>query len=258
MSSDPAMAQMEVRTTYYPAGGGAYSGVNVIYRTPGADVPVFNVGPEFEAEAGKIVAPMRLDTIGSDTFVNTPVGATDFSSASADYRINVTAAGGYYLWTRVAATSGTDDSLFVTLYDPGGAPVPFGFGSQAQFRLEAANPAYGYAGFSWTRVGHWNPYVTPAEAMNPIVYNLVPGVYFLRIQPRELGTKLDKLRVERLCPDADGDGYTVCAGDCDDANPNVNPGHAEVCTTPVDDNCNGYVNEGCSGGGSSVLRKTEM
>jgi hypothetical protein len=86
----------------------------------------------------------------------------------------------------------------------------------------------------------------------------VPGVYFLRIQPRELGTKLDKLRVERLCPDADGDGYTVCAGDCDDANPNVNPGHAEVCTTPVDDNCNGYVNEGCSGGGSSVLRKTEM
>jgi hypothetical protein len=258
MNSDPAMAQMEVRTTYYPAGGTAHSGVNVIFRTPGADVPVFNVGPEFEAEAGKIVAPMRLDTTGSDTFVNTPVGATDFSSASADYRINVTAAGDYFIWTRVSAASSSDDSFFVTLYTPGGAPVQFGFGSQAQFRLESANPAYGYAGFGWTRVGHWNPYVTPAESMNPIVYHLVPGVYFLRIQPRELGTKLDKLRVERLCPDADGDGYTVCAGDCNDADPNVHPGHAEVCSTPVDDDCDGYVNEGCMGGGSSVLRKTEL
>lgn len=51
------------------------------------------------------------------------------------------------------------------------------------------------------------------------------------------------------CPDADGDGWTTCAGDCNDANANVHPGHAEVCGNSLDDDCDGTVNEGCGGGG---------
>ncbi len=57
--------------------------------------------------------------------------------------------------------------------------------------------------------------------------------------------------------DADGDGYchtgavivgtpTVCKNginDCDDTNPNVNPGKAEVCGNGKDDNCNGSQND---------------
>lgn len=44
-------------------------------------------------------------------------------------------------------------------------------------------------------------------------------------------------------PDADGDGYTVEAGeDCDDSNASVNPGAVEVCNG-IDDNCDGEMPE---------------
>jgi hypothetical protein len=47
-----------------------------------------------------------------------------------------------------------------------------------------------------------------------------------------------------VCTDADGDGYAVEGGacgpaDCDDADPQVNPGAVEVCDNGIDDNCNG-------------------
>jgi hypothetical protein len=37
--------------------------------------------------------------------------------------------------------------------------------------------------------------------------------------------------------DADHDGITVADGDCDDTNPDVHPGAAEVCSDGVDDDC---------------------
>ena len=37
--------------------------------------------------------------------------------------------------------------------------------------------------------------------------------------------------------DGDGDGFAWC-NDCDDANPAVNPGAAEICGNAIDDNCN--------------------
>ncbi len=46
--------------------------------------------------------------------------------------------------------------------------------------------------------------------------------------------------------DADGDGTPWC-NDCDDSNPAVHPGAAEVCGNHIDDNCNGVVDEGCPG-----------
>ena len=54
------------------------------------------------------------------------------------------------------------------------------------------------------------------------------------------------------CPDADGDGYDVCGlrtcptypncADCNDADPAVHPGAAEICNQ-VDDDCNGTVDD---------------
>ncbi len=45
--------------------------------------------------------------------------------------------------------------------------------------------------------------------------------------------------------DKDGDGYTVAQGDCNDNNANINPGAAEVCGDGIDNNCNGFTDEGC-------------
>ncbi|NMB75173.1 MAG: hypothetical protein GYA21_08590 [Myxococcales bacterium] len=46
------------------------------------------------------------------------------------------------------------------------------------------------------------------------------------------------------CEDRDGDGY--CASvDCDDADASINPGAAEICGDRLDNDCDGFVDEGC-------------
>jgi len=52
------------------------------------------------------------------------------------------------------------------------------------------------------------------------------------------------------CPDNDGDGYTVCDGDCDDSNPLINPGAFDF-PNGLDDDCDGGVDNpilNCSDG----------
>ena len=54
------------------------------------------------------------------------------------------------------------------------------------------------------------------------------------------------------CIDNDGDGYYVgptCVReqDCDDNDPDVNPGAEEICGDGIDNNCNGLTDEDCDG-----------
>jgi len=62
----------------------------------------------------------------------------------------------------------------------------------------------------------------------------------------------DNVVLETLPTDLDGDGFTVCDGDCDDTRAGVYPGRGENCNTSYDDNCNGQINEGCGGGGGKT------
>lgn len=51
--------------------------------------------------------------------------------------------------------------------------------------------------------------------------------------------------------DADTDGYSPAAGDCDDTDPHANPGEPEDCTARPDEDCDGLRNEDdsdCGGG----------
>jgi hypothetical protein len=45
--------------------------------------------------------------------------------------------------------------------------------------------------------------------------------------------------------DSDEDGWTLGAGDCDDANPLVNPGRPDVCFDRLDNDCSSLADEGC-------------
>lgn len=46
-------------------------------------------------------------------------------------------------------------------------------------------------------------------------------------------------------PDQDGDGYDVAGGDCDDADPTISPAGEERCDDRRDEDCDGFINEGC-------------
>ena len=50
--------------------------------------------------------------------------------------------------------------------------------------------------------------------------------------------------------DHDGDGVTIAAGDCDDTNPMVHPGMAEICGDGLDNDCDGVADRSVDGSGN--------
>ena len=51
-----------------------------------------------------------------------------------------------------------------------------------------------------------------------------------------------------VCVDMDLDGFDTCGADCDDNNPAVNPGMAEMDGNGIDDDCNGAIEGACPAG----------
>jgi hypothetical protein len=50
--------------------------------------------------------------------------------------------------------------------------------------------------------------------------------------------------------DEDGDGFSLADGDCDDTNPDVNPGMIEICADGLDNDCDGFADFGDDGSGN--------
>jgi hypothetical protein len=53
------------------------------------------------------------------------------------------------------------------------------------------------------------------------------------------------LYVADTSPDQDGDGYTECAGDCNEADPTIHPGAVELCDG-LDNDCDGVADDGAN------------
>ena len=84
------------------------------------------VGENIEAEWGRITSPMWVVSDGSETWVTTPQGTVDYSTAAAEYDVWIETAGRYYIWTRVRAMDVWQDSFYVEVFGPDGDPVPIG------------------------------------------------------------------------------------------------------------------------------------
>lgn len=56
--------------------------------------------------------------------------------------------------------------------------------------------------------------------------------------------------------DVDGDGFSVCAGDCNDANAALHPGAVEACND-IDDDCSGVVDDAIPPAGALVVAVDE-
>jgi hypothetical protein len=47
--------------------------------------------------------------------------------------------------------------------------------------------------------------------------------------------------------DGDGDNFSPAQGDCDDNDATAYPGNEEICADRVDNDCNGFYDDGCDG-----------
>jgi hypothetical protein len=87
----------------------------------------------------------------------------------------------------------------------------------------------------------------PHQWTTPDVINGSPGIAKQEVAARAayLQTFVDcEHGVPAAATDADSDGFKWC-DECDDSNPGAHPGAPEVCGNMLDDNCDGFVDEGC-------------
>jgi N-acetylneuraminic acid mutarotase len=120
------------------------------------------------------------------------------------------------VWTgsrMVVWGGGLDDGLNFTALDTGGRYDP---------AADSWTPTSA-TGVPTARVYHTAVWMVTAMVVwggeDPFAYFDTGGIY-------GLGTTIDD----------DGDGYSVCTGDCNDSNPAIHPGASEVCNG-IDDDC---------------------
>jgi Putative metal-binding motif/Lectin C-type domain/Viral BACON domain len=101
----------------------------------------------------------------------------------------------------------------------------------------SANPAGGTLGPGQTS--------TIDVCVSASAATLLPGAYVGELHVTDVTSGVSQSRFARLsvspvCPDIDRDGWTTCAGDCDDTDALIYPGAAELCDGR-DNDCDGVI-----------------
>lgn len=132
----------------------------------------------FEAELGKIVAPMKAATdkkASNGQFVSPPAGVGNFVGA-VEFKIFIPKQAEYYIWGKVIATDGGNDSYFVT------------WDGEAKGDNNGVNVWDTAQGAAW----QWDMVMGRGHS-DPKAFELKPGEHVLTMWGREDDTKLDCL-----------------------------------------------------------------
>ncbi|MFN4257296.1 MAG: MopE-related protein, partial [Saprospiraceae bacterium] len=183
---------------------------------------------------------------------------TDESCAgSFDGAINLTVSGGTapyaFLWDNGDETEDITDltagTYEVTVTATGLCETVVSFTVNATpaatYYADADGDTYGNAAVSQMSCTPISGYVTNDDDCDDTNANINPGATEICNNiDDDCDTIIDD--VPGGCggsPDADMDGYTIAQGDCDDNNPDINPGEIEICNG-VDDDCDTQTDEG--------------
>jgi len=117
-----------------------------------------------------------------------------------------------------------------------------GMGQNARFNyLQGGLMQFSHDGTTWHEVHDYAP-------IHP--WTLEPGsgpktVYarFRDVDGNWTKIVSDSIELTSGTTDQDNDGYTTEQGDCNDNDPNINPGTLEVCNNSKDDDCDGDIDE---------------
>jgi PKD repeat protein len=235
MATEQAALAAQLRLPFPTADpGGPYSGDE---GTPIALDASGTTHPDYANTALSYAWDLDLDGAFDDATGLTP-SVTINHEMDGYIGVQVTAPSGFQdvAYTRMMVNNVNDAPEITAAAPTGAATIPFD-GAQP-FSVTATDPDGDPITYAWDLDG--DPVGTTTSAYTYTALLADVGEHVVTVTVADDSTlSADARHFWRLtvtAPDGDGDGYPSNV-DCDDTNPDINPGHAEVPLNGVDDDC---------------------